>query len=308
MTWPFSPLTTYVATTTPSIKAVDLNDFQSATNDAYNAARFRPVSTYGGDGSQLWFGDSANNKRRLVDHLGFLAGRAGSFVEPWLAGSIAANQSGVVLTSNPSWSATTGNGVTGGVRAATGFAGSRFAFVSTLGNQGALSTTNQAFLMDATSGVAVFEFTTIIDSASVSHALCKFGLSIAGNGLLTAAPSSTYQEAVVYLDTNASPDWFVGCTDGSVTRNSASTGIAASTAPIRWRIEMTGSGSPAGAIVRWFANGSLVNTSSFTHYPHLTSQSFYPVMASFPYTTGSQTIEWGGLRLYWAEQLSSDDV
>lgn len=36
MAWPFSPLTTYVANSTPAIKAVDLNDIQSALVNVHN--------------------------------------------------------------------------------------------------------------------------------------------------------------------------------------------------------------------------------------------------------------------------------
>lgn len=36
MAWPLSPLTSYVGTTTPYIKATDLNSFQSAINGVFN--------------------------------------------------------------------------------------------------------------------------------------------------------------------------------------------------------------------------------------------------------------------------------
>lgn len=90
MAWPFTPTTSYVATTTPSIKASDLNNFQSGINGVYGGTKSLKYLTLDGVGNQantptdlLTIKNSAGDTTKIVDLYGYEYNNASRFREDW---------------------------------------------------------------------------------------------------------------------------------------------------------------------------------------------------------------------------------
>lgn len=80
--WPKAPLTAYVASTTPAIKAADLNAFQTEFNTLRNG-NYQAYPIVLNDDPLRIYGDQLGNNRTLIDKFGYRMGRVNEISECW---------------------------------------------------------------------------------------------------------------------------------------------------------------------------------------------------------------------------------
>lgn len=273
MAWPFTATTSYVATTTPSIKASDLNNFQSAINGVYGATKtvkrisvdaIGNVSDSATNLIQTF--DSAGTLRYAVDSYGYpRMGDINRIVEHWdlplLDSGSAAQVLGRFRKMNP-------NGSAGMVRTA---AGATHHFTHLVGTVAAAADVSYVVAYPNVAGthycvsrhsnitlVAEFDvaFTTLTDSQAF------FGIS----NNYSSAPSAS-DSCVIATSTAASNvgKWNLLTADGG-TLTTGVTGTAISGSMQRMRIELHGASTAVGSQAFLFCNDAPIATST-THLP-----------------------------------------
>lgn len=125
MAWPLTPLTTYVTSSTPAVKATDLNKFQSTTNESMlGTVSFKGFSVdgIGGQATAAPAGtitvtaasttsinptfltkDTSGNYRWTLDHNGFPTSKLFEFHESWIGDVNTSGATGVYLSTMPIW-------------------------------------------------------------------------------------------------------------------------------------------------------------------------------------------------------------
>lgn len=291
MAMPFSPNTTYVPSSTPSIKAQDLNDCQTFTSGLYTgvySVAGQIVDGVGGAGpvaraattALQRTADIAGHARSIVDYLGY---RTGPVLEIWdsLIGIGATNgaASGPVAGGLLGWS------VTASTHTTTGHYGPTQS--SQLSGKWPTGAWNLEMTSSRTSSDAIYAFSAPFISGyddgvtssgfSSSISVCEWPF-LQNNTLVDAE----WFQGAIFLGTATSPittttlkaglRWapttkgdtvlmLVTC-DGT-TENAVPTSIAlAPNTTYRCRLEIHRSGSPFGKCVRLFINGNLTTSTA----------------------------------------------
>lgn len=312
MAMPLSPNTTYVPSSTPSIKAQDLNDCQTFTSGLYAGVYSiagQVLDGVGGAGPVARAATTAlqraedghGHARSLVDYLGY---RTGPVIE--VCDSLIGLGSTTGATSGPIAGGLLGWSVTGSTHTKTGHYGPTQ--LAQLHNSWPTGAWVQELTSSRTSSDSIYAFTSPFISgfddgvagSPLSSSVAVFEWAVGADNSIT---STEWFQGAIFLGTAVSPittttlkaglRWapstkgdtsMMLVTCDATTENAVSTGIALLPGTVyRCRLEIHRSGSPLGKRIRLFINGIL--TTATANLPILASPTNTDMM--FEYFTAS---------------------
>lgn len=287
MTWPYSRLTTYVASNTPSIKAADLNSIQDAL---IVAGLQSPAISTGYNTMQARLVDAGGNSRMIFDHLGYQMGRISDFRENWLF-PISDNGGSIdQATVSPNWYtyvAGSGSQTLSSLSPSSSSQGNEVKFHGAANlDQCHLYTTTNVLMPNGAVSFAM-EWEAYMTSTGTNHATFYMGLSNSVN------PPANAQHLIQFGWTSGGTEWTYNTSDGATLDGFNGSVVVVANQWHKFRLEYHGSSTPWGvasvesvgantAKARFFVDGTRVGTLG-THMPSVAMKASFG--SSFTGTT-----------------------
>jgi hypothetical protein len=325
MAWPFTPTTTYLASSTPAIKASDLNNFQSAINTVYNTI-FPTQAAPSVYTPQLLLKDTGGNVRGIVDHNGlFTNGNVAVFEECWVNGGVPLlSTPGAhipISSAYPRWYCYLDAAANGGLTDYFGGANYPLNAAQIITNGTAPGST--ALYSNCSVSIPTFTGLSSVQEWDAGLNPNATGGSGSGNiaymGLDGTGGSSNLGNSTSYIRFEGSyaGNWICAALGASGGRQTVNTGISVPTQndPItRFRLEYHGSTSPIGilngaATALFFINGSLVGTLTSAGTPKLpTGNQSLAFGVNEPSSSSECVLSLGVVRASWNRFLAPTPV